>query len=101
MKPPAGTVMRLVSLSRTPPDALAGKPVAIVVAVKVERGSLGYDQGRVDRWVRVVADLDVLQVHRLPDAGPLVEFAQVVRELRVVVDAPKIALEGAVVGCIE
>ena len=49
----------------------------------------------------VIVPLDVVEAHGLGDAGHLVEIAQVIPEIRIVDDAPQVALEVAVVDRVE
>src|SRR5690606_27038679 len=84
-----------------PPYPRARQTVSIMLALEVEHRAFGHDEGGVDSWVGVVADLDMLQVYRLAHARPLIEFAQVVREAGVILQTAGIALERAVVSGVE
>src|SRR5690349_18241441 len=74
------------------------KPPPIVRRLEIERGPEWYDAARIDvAHADVIVALDVIHVHRVGDARHLIEFAQVVRQVRIVDDAAQIALEVAVI----
>ena len=73
--------------------ALARQALTIVERIEFQRRPLGYDAGRVDGLVAgVVMVLDMPQVHGRRHARPLVQLAQPVAEIRVIGDAPQVAL---------
>jgi hypothetical protein len=49
----------------------------------------------------VIRTLDVVEAHRLRDAGHLIELAQVSPQIGIVDDAPHVALEVAVIDRVE
>lgn len=60
----------------------------------VDRRSHGHDTARVEgTMTAVIVPLDVLEVHGPGDAGHLIEAARVGPQVRVVDDAPDVALE--------
>src|SRR6056297_141304 len=80
----------------------AGEPVAVVRCREVQVRTDGDDTLRVERVVAAVVVLrDVVHVDRLGDARELVQFLQVVPEVRVVDDAAAVALEVGVVDGVE
>src|SRR6056297_4332330 len=70
----------------------------VVIQDRVDRD----DPVRVHRLVAVVIMAhDMVEIHRLAHAGPLVEFADIAPEVGVIDDAPAVALEMQVVDRIE
>ena len=70
--------------------------------IEVERRADGHDAGRIDRGVAViVVPFYVVHVDRLGDPRHLVKIAQIVRQARVVLDAPQITLEVAEIDGVE
>jgi len=49
----------------------------------------------------VVVALDVIEAHRVGDAGHMVELPQIIRQVRIIIEPPQVALEVAVVHRIE
>ena len=65
-------------------------------------GTKGDDTGRIDVVVGdVVMPLDVVEVDGVGDAVGLIEVFEVAEEVRVVDDAPEVALEMAVIDGVE
>src|SRR5690606_4001164 len=90
------------ALSRNPYTlhrALALKVPTPVRRGQIDIGPCGDDLVAVDQ--EPVAVLYQLEVDGAGDAGPLVEFAQVSGERRVVVDLPEVALECVMVADVE
>src|SRR5690606_24096910 len=84
------------------PYSFAWQSLAIMGAFERQLRPLGNDAVGVDMpMAGVVVVLDVGKVHGLGYAGPLIELAQPVRQVRIVFDAPQVALEMAVVHRIE
>src|SRR5213594_1552500 len=98
--------MRSAKRSRCLPYILrvrrGAKAVAIMRRVEVVEGRpRGHDTGRVDVPLAVVARFDFMEVEGVLDSRPLIELAQVVGEIRIVLDAADVALEMAIVDEIE
>src|SRR5690606_3070375 len=84
------------------PDALAGQSLAVVGAVQCQLRSLGNDAVGVDvAMACVVMAFDVGEIDGFGDARPLVELAQPVRQVRIILDPPQVALEVAVIDGVE
>ena len=80
----------------------AHEPVAVVRRGEIELGAERHDAGRVHlALAAVIVPLDVIDVHGLGDARHLIEIAQIVRQVRIVDDAPQVALEVAVIDRVE
>jgi hypothetical protein len=61
-----------------------------------------HDARRIDGWIAlVIVVLDMVEVHRLGDAGQAVDVAGEAPERRVIDDASQVALEVAVIGGVE
>ena len=94
-------------LFRTPRTAFSRecarrKTISSVRGVEIEVGTDGNDPGGIDGSVAfVIVAFDMLEVGRFPHAGRLVKLARKAPEVRVVGDAPDIALEMPVIDGIE
>lgn len=76
--------------------------LAAVRLIEVLDRSEGDDAVRIDVVMRhVVMPLDVVEVHRFGDAGPLIQVAGVAGQVRVVGNAAQVALEMAMVDRVE
>src|SRR6516225_874719 len=79
-----------------------GKLSTIVGRGEIELGAERDDAARVEiAHPAVIAELDPRYVDRFGDAGHLVDFAQIVRQVVIVGDAPQIALKVAVIDRVE
>src|SRR3990172_2689995 len=67
----------------------------------VESRAQRHDAGRIYVKLAVVTFLDLLQIERFFNSRPPIKLAQVIGEIRVVLDAAQIALEVTVVNQIE
>src|SRR6185503_14896204 len=82
-----------------PRSAEAG---AVVRRGEVELRTERHDAGRVHLALApVIVMLDLIEAHHLGDAGHLVEIAQVVRQVRILVDVPPVAFEVRIVDGVE
>src|SRR6266540_3516541 len=63
----------------------------------VQIRSDGKNPGRIDVKLAVITHLDFLQIQRVFDSRPLIELAQVIRQIWIILDAAQITLEVAVV----
>src|ERR1035441_7474868 len=76
------------------PAREASKPCAVVRRGKVELRPDRHDAGRVHLALAVViVPLDLLQAHGLGYARHLIEIAHVIRQVRILVNVPPVALE--------
>src|SRR3990172_104469 len=67
----------------------------------VESRAQRHDAGRIYIELAVVTFLDLLQIESLLDPRPLIKLAQVIAEIRVVLNAAQIALEVTVINQVE
>ena len=67
----------------------------------IENRAQRHDARRVDVQLAVVTFLDLLQIERLFNPRPLIKLAQVIGEIRIILNAPQVALEVAVVNQVE
>ncbi len=75
---------------------------AIVRPLKVvECWSHWHDAGWVNVLLAIIARLDLIAIKGVLDARPLIELAQVVGEIRVVLEVADVALEMAIVDEVE
>ena len=66
----------------------------------VDHRALWHDTGRVDRLVApIIMLLDMAHVDRLSDARPLIQFQRVVPKIRIIAQAPFVALETSAPPC--
>ncbi len=84
------------------PYATSRQALAVMRSVQPKGRPFGNDAVAVDLPVAgVVVALDMGKVHRFGDARPLVQLAQPVRQVRIVLDSAQVALEMAEVHRIE
>src|SRR5262249_3912689 len=72
----------------------AGQTLASMLCGEVEHGTERNDPGWIDRAVAlVIVPPDMLEIHRLGDAGPLIDVARKGGQIRIVAQPPDVALE--------